>query len=88
VPRSSSSSKEAVECSASRDLGWTATSSPYGSQANLPSSMEQIEHAKVEMNEELRQICSLDENERKKQKLSFFGIFCGTFGSFFFNLIY
>ena len=45
------------------------TSSPYGSSENVnaSSSAEQIEHSKVEINEELRQVWSLDENERKKR---------------------
>jgi hypothetical protein len=43
------------------------TSSPYGSSENIPNSIEQIEHSKVEINEELRTVWSLDENERKKR---------------------
>jgi hypothetical protein len=42
------------------------TSSTYGSNENLPNSYE-LEQAKAELNQELRILWSLEENERKKK---------------------
>lgn len=42
------------------------TSSTYGSQENLPSSIE-LEQSKTEVNSELRLLWGLEENERKKK---------------------
>lgn len=64
--RSSADNAEDNFSSNASDSDKSETSSPYGSNEQIPNSIE-IEQSKTEVNQELRLLWGLEENERKKK---------------------